>query len=661
MSAESSTPSSSTISSIENTQASTNSNHVETQLQSTTAATAPATAPVEISNSHSPNEAEAGETSLSTVTLDIDQMNNLLSSLLKQLSYYFSKQNLSKDTYLNTIMELNSGYVPLSIIANFANILKIVHSYFPIINDDNNDKDHQTPIIDIPDLLRQAALLSHHLEIVLLNQKGQVLVKFGHESFDQIQNSKITFMAVGPSSLPDDGLLHQTTTVNVNQSVSNHDDANASRQPNDNNNDHVSTPTHTTSTGGNKTSHVIILRDVHTDVSEDDIRSIFANIQSSSQRQISPTLVNVQREVGNCWFVTLCESTTQEDVISILLDLRNKKLQNEPIKARLKTQSMVSSAPTTTTTSNSNSSYPKKNMFGYNSSNNQSSTGYNHHKSRGNNNNNTNNTTTGTNQVYSGDRIAYSRKFQSSNDGGNKGPSTASSSSGGAGGSYMKYGAYQNKGNTTNVPANKKGFKDHEPKVVPPLVEEHFPTLGDNSPNRASSSIANNKTSTKDTVDNNATSKNSNNNDSEDLITMNQESNVKTLEKNSTTEKSKKEEAVAPTLTTTTPTVSVSTKPGGYAAALLKSTTILPTALPMPKETLTDKKIPKNGGSKAENDTSASSTKSAGTTHTEDSSSDDKSSLSSRPESEKSSNTVTSSPVSAWGGGRSFADIVKKQ
>ena len=42
--------------------------------------------------------------------------------LARQLEYYFSTANLSKDTYLSTLRELNEGYVPLSIIANFGKV-----------------------------------------------------------------------------------------------------------------------------------------------------------------------------------------------------------------------------------------------------------------------------------------------------------------------------------------------------------------------------------------------------------------------------------------------------------------------------------------------------------------------------------------------------------
>ena len=42
--------------------------------------------------------------------------------LARQLEYYFSTANLSKDTYLSTLRDLNDSYVPISIIANFGKV-----------------------------------------------------------------------------------------------------------------------------------------------------------------------------------------------------------------------------------------------------------------------------------------------------------------------------------------------------------------------------------------------------------------------------------------------------------------------------------------------------------------------------------------------------------
>ena len=50
----------------------------------------------------------------------------LLQALSPQLEYYFSVANLSGDTYLRTLMGLNSGYVPVAAVATFGNVQRIV-------------------------------------------------------------------------------------------------------------------------------------------------------------------------------------------------------------------------------------------------------------------------------------------------------------------------------------------------------------------------------------------------------------------------------------------------------------------------------------------------------------------------------------------------------
>jgi metal-sulfur cluster biosynthetic enzyme len=50
----------------------------------------------------------------------------VLHRLARQVEYYFSAANLSKDTYVSTLRSLNDGYVPISIIANFGKVKSLV-------------------------------------------------------------------------------------------------------------------------------------------------------------------------------------------------------------------------------------------------------------------------------------------------------------------------------------------------------------------------------------------------------------------------------------------------------------------------------------------------------------------------------------------------------
>lgn len=54
--------------------------------------------------------------------LDEEQQQHVHQLLARQLEYYFSTANLEKDTYVSTLRSLNDGYVPVSIIANFAKV-----------------------------------------------------------------------------------------------------------------------------------------------------------------------------------------------------------------------------------------------------------------------------------------------------------------------------------------------------------------------------------------------------------------------------------------------------------------------------------------------------------------------------------------------------------
>lgn len=79
----------------------------------------------------------------------------------------------------------------------------------------------------------------------------------------------------------------------------------------------------------------IILRDAPEATTEKDIRSVFTATNTN--------VTNVHPDVGNTWFVSLdAKTTSRDDVVSLLLSLRGMKLHGEPIKARLKTESVAS-------------------------------------------------------------------------------------------------------------------------------------------------------------------------------------------------------------------------------------------------------------------------------------------------------------------------------
>jgi hypothetical protein len=104
----------------------------------------------------------------------------VLQRLARQVEYYFSTLNLSKDTYVCTLRSLNDGYVPISIIANFGKVKALV------------------PYDAINAVGKAAADCSHLLEVVQINpQTGKRVASDENNDADSPLN---TIEAVGPIS-----------------------------------------------------------------------------------------------------------------------------------------------------------------------------------------------------------------------------------------------------------------------------------------------------------------------------------------------------------------------------------------------------------------------------------------------------------------------------
>jgi len=495
-----------------------------------------------------------------------------LKLLSQQLLYYLSSQNLSSDTYLKTIMELNSGHVPVSIVSNFTNIKRIITT--------NLVDDETLSSLNMPELVRKAAVTSEFLQVVVLDRNGKIVANVEDENHE-LESGKINFYAIGPTPVrPTD---HDTNKLLRRDKK--HDSAEEVQDD---------------------SANIIIFRDVHEDATDDDIREILNKIVD-----VSLLITDVRREVENCWFVTLGPAKRRQDMADILLGLRNMKICDKPIKARLKTQRM----PTTNTKSVS----PTRGFNPYKPWN-RSKPGGVPSKGYG-------------SQIYTGDRVYYGGKRQHN---GEKGRRFAS-----GGGGYNKNSRFH-KGNSLEHPnedAENSGHADYDKKstqseqviLPPPSCEKNFPSLSGNSAKLTTSGIKKKDNSDECVVD-----------DACD------------------------EESVPSSIVSKEPV----TPSRGYAAALRKAApngnkiTSATKVDPMP--TVERKRlVPRH-----ELNMNPTSSKSLGTSATDDASSDDKSSLSSKPESEKSSNgvnlpsrTIVTTPILSvgWGRGPSFAQIVKKQ
>lgn len=173
---------------------------------------------------------------------------DLLQILAKQVEYYFSTTNLATDTYLSTLRSLNDGYVPVSIIANFAKVRSLVPY-------DALNAVHQASE-DYSDLL----------EVVFINAETGKRI-----ATSEIESSSATLVAaVGPISgepIPSSQMKLTSTPVSspISSVVS-------------------STPVQNT----------IVLREVPQGIQEAQVRRLFTF-------EKCPTIQEVHRDVASCW------------------------------------------------------------------------------------------------------------------------------------------------------------------------------------------------------------------------------------------------------------------------------------------------------------------------------------------------------------------------
>jgi hypothetical protein len=169
---------------------------------------------------------------------------DVLSVLAKQLEYYFSDQNLRRDTYLSTLRELNDGCVPATILGNFSKVQALVGSDFAYYA-----------------VLRAARDYSDDLVVAHVDKDSGKQVEE-----DSTQN---TLLCVGTKTRQPISSLRATTKEFL--------PAVAVTSP-------VTAALQTT----------IILRDVPTTATEANVRQCF-------DFDTCPSIVTVHEDVANCW------------------------------------------------------------------------------------------------------------------------------------------------------------------------------------------------------------------------------------------------------------------------------------------------------------------------------------------------------------------------
>jgi len=239
---------------------------------------------------------------LAELTLSQAQLSFVLCQIARQLEYYFSQQNLSKDTYLQTLRQLNDGCVPVTILANFAKIQFILSPYFPLFCDEE---------------ARIQVILQAVTEATELLSVHSIDTATGKIATDETPSSATTILAIGPvhkepltlpsfSSSATDGSLSQQQLQQQQQQQREH----------------------------SSSSNTIILRDVDPDVTEKEVRELFEQIEGC------PAIVSIHADVACCWFITL-DTTSRQEMLRVMMQVRTQTLRGNYLQARLKATPLV--------------------------------------------------------------------------------------------------------------------------------------------------------------------------------------------------------------------------------------------------------------------------------------------------------------------------------
>jgi hypothetical protein len=228
----------------------------------------------------------------------------LLPTLAAQLEYYFSPANLARDTYLKTIMDLNSGYVPTTVLATFANVNRITRQSMAY-----------TPQQDqLASLLQSAAALSSLLEVVSLDANGhvssspvQVETLLASVDLNKNSSSKLedeeerSQESTAPSTAPseEDNKAASSSAAAPSPDVYVMAIGPKKISANLNNENHriPSSPPRV-----DQSTTTILLRDVPESVTREEIIEVLTF-------EGFPKIIDVQAEVGNCWYVTSTKSS----------------------------------------------------------------------------------------------------------------------------------------------------------------------------------------------------------------------------------------------------------------------------------------------------------------------------------------------------------------
>jgi hypothetical protein len=213
------------------------------------------------SSSSSPTKnAASSMTEVAPSTMVNQDDSILLSHLAHQLEYYFSEENLMRDTYLQTLRKLNDGCVPLSILADFAKVQRLTMG---------PDKAGRQQLV-----LRAVQTQSKLLHVVRIDTKTGKAVH--HEEPEDSPHS--TILAVGPC---DNKPLRNITSSLSMTSLS------------------ITPVAFPSSNAQRDVVNTLILRDVDPQVTCDQVRMLL------EEDPDCPKIVSIRPDVACCWYVKI--------------------------------------------------------------------------------------------------------------------------------------------------------------------------------------------------------------------------------------------------------------------------------------------------------------------------------------------------------------------
>mmetsp|Transcript_2303 Transcript_2303/g.5475 ORF Transcript_2303/g.5475 Transcript_2303/m.5475 type:complete len:526 (-) Transcript_2303:55-1632(-) len=224
--------------------------------------------------------------------------------LARQLEYYFSTANLSKDTYLSTLRDLNDSYVPISIIANFGKVQALT-SFGGALEA----------------VVAAATDHSDFLEIVELDEGGKKIT----DKKDESELTTPIILAVG-------SITGKPIPMSQIPKTEKPKKAKTSAPPSSN------TPVTAKVQQSPSTRNVqntIILREVAKGTDEETLRNLFGF-------EGCPSIESIREDLHNCWFITL-DTSSKDDMFNVMMKLRTAKFPSgDSVKARLKSSATAS-------------------------------------------------------------------------------------------------------------------------------------------------------------------------------------------------------------------------------------------------------------------------------------------------------------------------------